>query len=107
MNKIYRRMKTKKMKMMNLARILMSVKGKLVNISWRKKQLQIVMGKKISNKYRNELKEFLKTVTDRFFSKFFPNRTMKTQNDYKENIKEVATKVRHLFFLLLIQKIVF
>ena len=27
--------------------------------------------KKISNKYRNELKELLKTVTDRFFSKFF------------------------------------
>ena len=27
--------------------------------------------KKISNKYRNELKEFLKTVTDRFFSNFF------------------------------------
>jgi len=52
---------------------------------------------KISNKYRNELKEFLKTVTDRFFSKFFPNRTMKTQADYKDKIKELATKVCHLF----------
>jgi predicted AlkP superfamily pyrophosphatase or phosphodiesterase len=53
--------------------------------------------KKISNKYRNELKEFLKTVTDRFFSNFFPNRTMKTQADYKDKIKELAMKVCHLF----------
>ena len=36
--------------------------------------------KKITNKYRNELKEFLKTVTGRFFSKCFPNRTMKTKS---------------------------
>ena len=55
--------------------------------------------KEISNKYRNELKEFLKTVTDRFFSKLFPNRTMKTHNDYREKLQELATKVRHLLFI--------
>ena len=55
--------------------------------------------KKISNKYRNELKEFLKTVTDRFFSKFFPNRTMKTHNDYIEKLQELASKVRHLLLI--------
>ena len=44
----------------------------------------------ISNKHKNELKEFLQTVTDRFFSKCFPNRTMKTQADYKEKIKELT-----------------
>ena len=55
--------------------------------------------KKISNKYRNELKEFLKTVTDRFFSKSFPNRSMKTHNDYRDKLQELASKVRHLLFI--------
>ena len=55
--------------------------------------------KKISNKYRNELKEFLKTVTDRFFSNFFSNRTMKTHNDYIEKLQELASKVRHLLLI--------
>ena len=81
----------------------MSMLGKFVNISWRKKAFTDSDGQKyISNKYRNELKEFLKTVTDKFFSKVFPNRTMKTQNDYKEKIKELATKVRHLVLLLIL-----
>ena len=74
--------------------------GKICKYFLEKKAFTDSVGhKKITNKYRNELKEFLKTVTDRFFSKFFPNRTMKTQHDYREKIKELATKVRHLLFI--------
>ena len=72
--------------------------GQIFKYFLKRKAFTAVDGlKKISNKYWNELKEFLITVTDRFFSNFFPNRTMKTQADYKDKIKELATKVCQLF----------